>query len=150
MRSDLWRKQFGKHGYNLLSHVTLLEILDWYPFFSLFFKFFKGHMSFLWGHWYPVLDFWWRLPWVSKPGWTHLHAFLPVRYSSNSPLVQHLPTSWQLACQPSHFDPHWILFSQKTWFSTPTCQYFVAFQPCSLNQSVWVSWTKDKHFRHST
>ena len=48
--------------------------------------FFVGHMSFSWGHWYPcfvllvtsalggftdtpVLDFWWHLPWVSKPGW---------------------------------------------------------------------------------
>ena len=29
----------------------------------------------------PVLDFWWRLPWVSKAGWSHLHAFLPARYS---------------------------------------------------------------------
>ena len=27
----------------------------------------------------PVLDFWWHLPWVSKPGWIpHLHALLPV------------------------------------------------------------------------
>ena len=27
----------------------------------------------------PVLDFWWRRPGVSKPGWIpHLHAFLPA------------------------------------------------------------------------
>ena len=54
----------------------------------------------------PVLDFWLRLPWGSKPGWTHLHAFLPVRYSSDSPLMQHLLTSWLPAWQLGHFDPH--------------------------------------------
>ena len=28
----------------------------------------------------PGLDFWWHLPWVSKPGWIpHLHALLPAR-----------------------------------------------------------------------
>ena len=27
----------------------------------------------------PVLDFWWRLPWVSKPGWIpRLHALSPM------------------------------------------------------------------------
>ena len=27
----------------------------------------------------PVLDFWWRLPWVSKPGWIRrLHALAPA------------------------------------------------------------------------
>ena len=28
-----------------------------------------GNRFFLWGHWYPCLDFWWHLAWVSKPGW---------------------------------------------------------------------------------
>ena len=44
-----------------------------------FFLNFRGHKSFLWGHWYPVLDFWWCLPWVSKPGWIpRLHALSPA------------------------------------------------------------------------
>ena len=70
-------------------------------FFLFFFKIFGGHMSFLWATDTPVLDFWWRLPWVSKPGWSHLRAFLPARYSS-SPLVRHLPTSWQPALRPRY------------------------------------------------
>ena len=43
-------------------------------------NYFGGHQSFLWGHWYPVLDFWWRLPLDSKPGgFPCLHALSPVR-----------------------------------------------------------------------
>ena len=33
---------------------------NWFFFFLFFFlKNFGRHKSFLWGHWYPVLDFWW-------------------------------------------------------------------------------------------
>ena len=46
---------------------------------KFFSKIFVVHKSFLWGHWYPCLDFWWRLPWVSKPGrFPCLHASSPV------------------------------------------------------------------------
>ena len=38
-----------------------------------FFKFRWTHVHF-WGYWYPFLDFWWRLLWVSKPGWAALFA----------------------------------------------------------------------------
>ena len=43
----------------------------------------------------PVFDFWWHLPWVSKGGsvgcmFCHLYAM----DSSDSPLVQHLLSSW--------------------------------------------------------
>ena len=32
----------------------------------------------------PILNFWWRLPWVLKPGWiSHLHAFLSACHSSD-------------------------------------------------------------------
>ena len=46
------------------------------PFF--FFKVFGGHvhMSFLGATGTPVLDFWWRLLWVSKPEWVCLIRFL--------------------------------------------------------------------------
>ena len=37
-------------------------------------KNFGGHESFLWGHWYPCFNFWWRLLWVSKPEWAALFA----------------------------------------------------------------------------
>ena len=37
-------------------------------FFDTFgWYFFGGHKSFLLRHWYPFLDFWWCLLWVSKP-----------------------------------------------------------------------------------
>ena len=39
----------------------------------------------------PVLDFWGRLLWVSKPAWI---PHLPACYSSDSPLVRHLLTTW--------------------------------------------------------
>ena len=35
----------------------------------------------------PVLDLWWRLPWVSKPGWMFSHLCDP---DLDSPLVQYL------------------------------------------------------------
>ena len=54
----------------------------------------------------PILDFWWRLPQVSKPGWiSHLHTFFPASYSSESPLVRHLLTLLRSAWQPSLFNP---------------------------------------------
>ena len=44
-----------------------------------FLKFFGGHESFCGATDTPVLDFWWCLPWVSKPGWIpHLRALSPV------------------------------------------------------------------------
>ena len=75
----------------------------------------------------PVLHFWWRQPWVLKPGWTRLHAFLPARYSSDSPLVWHLPNTWQPPWQPRHFDPH-----------TCCCQTY----PQALVVSRWEPWLK--------
>ena len=74
--------------------------------FSFFLKFLEVTCPFCGATDTPVLDFWWCLPWVSKPGWNRLHAFLPVHYSSDSPLVRHLLTSWWPAWQPSQFDPH--------------------------------------------
>ena len=37
-----------------------------------FSTFFGGHGWFLWSHWYPFLDFRWRLLWFWKPEWTAL------------------------------------------------------------------------------
>ena len=49
-----------------------------------------------------ILDFWWRLLWVSKPEWVLPYSSLASHIPWDSPLVQHLPTSWQPAWQPSH------------------------------------------------
>ena len=46
--------------------------------FQILFKNFWRAWVFLWGHW-CLLDFWWHLPWVLKPGWIpRLRASLPV------------------------------------------------------------------------
>ena len=45
----------------------------------LFLKIFRGHKCFLCDYCGPVLDFSWRLPWVSKPEWIpQLHALSPA------------------------------------------------------------------------
>ena len=36
--------------------------------------FIKKVYPFSWGHWYPFLNFWWHILWVSKPLWTALFA----------------------------------------------------------------------------
>ena len=94
------KTQFRHNEYRLLGTIFF--------FFSfLFFKiFWRTHVPFYGTTDTPILDFWWRLPWVSKPGWTCLYAFLPARYSSDSPLVRHLPTSWQQAWQQSPLWPN--------------------------------------------
>ena len=56
------------------------------------------------GHWYPVLDFWLRLLWVSKPEWVLPHSLFAeanVMYIPQDPhLVLHMLTSWQQESQP--------------------------------------------------
>ena len=50
---------------------------------------------------YLLLDFWWCLPWVSKPGC--MFYCICTMDSSDSPLVQHMLPSWWPAWQLSHF-----------------------------------------------
>ena len=54
----------------------------------------------------PVLEFWWRLLWVSKPEWVLPYLSLVEAYALHIPwdlpLMWHLPTSWWPAWQPSH------------------------------------------------
>ena len=71
-----------------------------------FFKFFGGHKSFLWANDTPVLDFWWRLPWVSKAVWIpHLCAFSPahngfLRFNSGVTPADLLMASKAVSCVP--------------------------------------------------
>ena len=66
-----------------------------YPFLChilFLFKFLEDISPFCGATDTPVLDFWWCLPWVSKPGWNRfLRAFSHV-WSSDWPLVWHLLT----------------------------------------------------------
>ena len=48
----------------------------------------------------PVLDFWWRMPWVSR-SITFMLCHFHVMDSSDSSLVQHLLSSWQPSLQLS-------------------------------------------------
>ena len=57
----------------------------WYPCFGLLVTSALGFTD------TPVLDFWWHLPWVSKPGWINSLSCL-LTDSSDSPLVWHLLT----------------------------------------------------------
>ena len=55
-----------------------------------------------------VLDFWWCLPWVSKPGWIHLPAYFVV-------FVQWIPQIhlWWNTCWPlGSLDSSWVYFDQ--------------------------------------
>ena len=73
---------------------------------SFFKKKFGGYQSFLWGHWFPcfvllmmsALDFKARVDFLAGMI-CHLHAI-------DSPLVWHMPNSWQLAWQLNHSYPH--------------------------------------------
>ena len=49
----------------------------------------------------PVLDFWWHLPWVSKPGLIPSLACFVTMEFSESPLVWH--TCWSLGSQCNLF-----------------------------------------------
>ena len=74
----------------------------------VFFKKFLQDMSPFYGATdAPVLDFWWRLLWVSKPERAALFELsrgicVTLHVPWDSPLLRHLPTSWQPAWQLSH------------------------------------------------
>ena len=72
-------------------------------YFVCFFLNFGEHKSFLWGHWYPCFG----LPVMSPLGSKARVGSLICTWQRHrwyrfwdSPLVWHLPTSWQLAWQP--------------------------------------------------
>ena len=70
-----WCTQFswmrGQKGTSQNSPHTRTSVCTKHQeFFFFFFKnVFGGHMSFFGATGTPVLDFWWRLLWVSKPEW---------------------------------------------------------------------------------
>ena len=118
----LWCSALQPIGHRLLSHpftwikcllscpipLAQLRQLKKIKLFRLFKKNFGGHHSFLWGHWYHSFG----LLVTSAMGFKArvcsivcmLHC-LHAMNSSDSPLAQHLLTSWQPAWQPSLLDP---------------------------------------------
>ena len=92
-----------------------------------------GHSPFCGANEIPALDFYWHLPWFSKPEWIpHLHAM----DSSYSPLVRNLLISWPWLCN-EYSDSHKIKSNLSDWikknaFTTEgTC-----FTTC---WSIWIS-----------
>ena len=79
----------------------------------------------------PVLKFWGRMLWVSKPEWIpHLHAFSPQWSSEKSP-VWRLLTSWWPECQLSLLDPHiYLHIMHPQFFLEPMTRHATA--QCSL------------------
>ena len=66
--TDVW---FSNSNADHHQKQVLRPTYERFMIFNFFFflKFFGGHMSFLGATGTPVLDFWWRLLWVSKPEW---------------------------------------------------------------------------------
>ena len=67
----------------------------------------KGMDPFLWDHWYPCFRFL-----VTSALGFKVRDFLPARYSSDRPLVQHLLTSWR--CRHGSRPPFFSCF-RGTW-----------------------------------
>ena len=65
----------------------------------------------------PVLDFWWCLPWVSKPGWTP-SCMLSHLCDPQIHLMQFQLTVWRSVWQLSLFDPHNYRLACKHWWSS--------------------------------
>ena len=75
-----WSSLFLTNFRKKLFKERLWNRIFWDTCNSFFFlKFLEDMSPFCGATDTPVLDFWWRLPWVSKPGWIpRFHASLPV------------------------------------------------------------------------
>ena len=87
------------------NYLTLRNRVHDQQFSNFFKKKIGGHKSFLWGHWSPVLDFWWCLLWFSKPEWAVLfvlgrgiHVTHSLRLTSGATPADLLATS--MAAKP--------------------------------------------------
>ena len=92
-------KLFGIHLQSLLSPLFLKTVAN-YSAYLFFFQIFVGHMSFLWGYWYPCFGLLVTSALGFKTRVDSLACVLPrlcTTDSSDSPLVWHLP-----------FPPIWV------------------------------------------
>ena len=94
----LWAgEKFRKSLHGKLIELSLKNFVEFYEIFG-------GHKSFLWVHWYPcfgLLGFKARMGSLNHAWQKYMCYTLP----GDSPLVRHLPTSWQTTWQPSHSLP---------------------------------------------
>ena len=96
--------------------------------YCFFLKVFGGHihMSFFGATLTTVLDFWWRLLWVSKPEWVLpylLFAEVNVMYIPwDPPMVVHMPSSWRPVAPPV-LSPHTVLEVRLPGFELMLSEY---------------------------
>ena len=105
--------------------------------FCFFLKVFGGHMSFFGATGTSVLDFWWSLPWVSKPEWVLPYSLFcggecnvhSPRFTSGATLTNLLAAGVQLVTSPHacaevglSSDLNVQLHEQKT-NALPLCQW---------------------------
>ena len=84
---------------NRMWKISKIFVVSW----ILFFNFWRTHVLFV-GPLIPQFRTSGDVcPGFQSQGGYHLHTFLSVRYSSDSPLVWHLPTSWWPAWWPIAF-----------------------------------------------
>ena len=82
----------------LPSSVRIASILTWFKGIFFFFKFLEDMSPFCGATDTPVLDFWWRLLWVSKPEWFLAYSSLAEAYVLHYTFPEiHL---WCNTCQP--------------------------------------------------
>ena len=100
---DKWQFALKLIHFSTVSNLFLLEVVQ-----KCFFLIFGGHESFLWSHWYPCFELLVTSPLGLKARVDSalfeldrgIHVTLHVPW--DSPLVQHLLTSWWPAWQLSH------------------------------------------------
>ena len=92
-----WENPFNDLSCKVLAALrTDFRIGAFYQFEHFFNKFFGGHKSFLWGHWYPCFGLLVTSALGFKAG---VVPHLCTMDSPDSPLVRQLPTSWWPARQ---------------------------------------------------
>ena len=102
-----------------MEHICRAEITPFLfcsAFDPTFWNIFGGYQFFCWATTTPVLDFWWHLPWVSKPGWIHSLACFVACMQKNHEIHLWCDTSWPLGGQlGSQTIPIHVLVNKHWW-----------------------------------
>ena len=126
----VWSFPFRRRKFSS-AMIFVTWSVSFFCYLSFLLNNFGGHKSFLWGHWYtPVLVFWWRLLWVSKPEWAALFILGGGMHVTHFPKI-HL---WCDFC--------WPLESQAILFHVPVSRHWWGSKLGSIVLPLWS--------RHST
>ena len=126
----VWSFPFRRRKFSS-AMIFVTWSVSFFCYLSFLLNNFGGHKSFLWGHWYtPVLVFWWRLLWVSKPEWAALFILGGGMHVTHFPKIH-------LLC-----DFCWPLESQAILFHVPVSRHWWGSKLGSIVLPLWS--------RHST